>query len=222
MHKLDHVVIAATNLDEGTSYVENKLNVKLSNIGYHKDMGTHNRVVKISKSVYLEVISIDPNCKDLKSKRWFNLDSLKLQSQLRKSPRVIGYVIENEDTKILKNYEPFFSASRGEYKWKFAMPRNNSSFIADQFYLSGIIPSLIIWESEKPIIKMQDNHLNLKKIQVLLTENQLCYKNFMNSLGIIEKLKYSIIKPKNNLLIDVYPKLKINIEDKIRDTIITL
>ena len=28
MHKLDHVVIAANNLDEGTSYVENKLNVK--------------------------------------------------------------------------------------------------------------------------------------------------------------------------------------------------
>ena len=40
MHKLDHVVIAANNLDEGTSYVENKLNVKLSNIGYHRDMGT--------------------------------------------------------------------------------------------------------------------------------------------------------------------------------------
>ena len=74
MHKLDHVVVAANNLDEGTSYVENKLNVKLSNIGYHRDMGTHNRVVKISKSVYLEVISIDPNCGNLNTKRWFNLD----------------------------------------------------------------------------------------------------------------------------------------------------
>ncbi len=222
MHKLDHVVIAANTLEEGTSYIENKLHIKLSDIGYHNDMGTHNRVVKISKSVYLEVISIDPNCVDLKSKRWFNLDSLKLQSQLRKSPRVIGYVIENVDTKILKYYEPFFRASRGEYKWKFAMPRNNSSILANQFYLSGIIPSLINWESEKPIIKMQDNHLNLKKIQILLTENQLRFKKFMNSLGVIEKLKYSIIKQKNNLLIDDYPKLKININDKIRDTIITL
>ena len=109
MHKLDHVVIAANNLDEGTSYVENKLNIKLSDIGYHKDMGTHNRVVKISKSVYLEVISIDPNCGHLNSKRWFNLDSLKLQSQLRKSPRVIGYVIENVDKKILKYYEKSLS-----------------------------------------------------------------------------------------------------------------
>ena len=222
MHKLDHVVIAANTLEEGTSYIENKLHVKLSDIGYHKDMGTYNRVVKISKSVYLEVIAIDPNCGHLKSKRWFNLDSLDLQSQLRKSPRVIGYVIENEDTKILKYYESFFRVSRGEYKWKFAMPRNDSSISTDKFYQSGIIPSLINWESEKPINKMQDNDLNLKKIQVLLTENQLSYKNFMDSFGTIEKISFSIIKQKNISSIRDYPNLRLNIEDKIRDTIITL
>ena len=222
MHKLDHVVIAANNLDEGTSYLENKLNVKLSDIGYHRDMGTHNRVVKISKSVYLEVISIDPNCGHLNSKRWFNLDSLKLQSQLRKSPQVIGYVIENVDIKILKYYEPFFKASRGEYKWKFAMPGTNASILADQSHLNGIIPSLINWESEKPINKMQDNHLNLEKIKVLLTENQLPLKNFMDSFGAIERTSFSIIKQTNNSSTFEYPKLKINIKDKIRDTIITL
>ena len=222
MHKLDHVVIAANNLDEGTSYVENKLNVKLSNIGYHRDMGTHNRVVKISKSVYLEVISIDPNCGHLNTKRWFNLDSLKLQSQLRKSPQVIGYVIENVDIKILKYYEPFFKASRGEYKWKFAMPDSNAGILADQTHLNGIIPSLINWESEKPIYKMQDNHLNLEKLEILSTENQSPYKNFIKFLGAIEKLKFSIIKQGNNSSIESYPKLKIHIEDKIRDTIIIL
>ena len=222
MHKLDHIVLAANTLEEGTSYIENKLRIKLSNIGYHKDMGTHNRVVKISKSVYLEVISIDPNCEQIKSKRWFNLDSSKLQSQLRKSPRVIGYVIENKTKKILKYYEPFFKASRGEYKWKFAMPCNNSNISADQSYQNGIIPSLINWESEKPINKMQDNHLNLEKLEILLTENHSPYKNFIKSLGAIEKLTFSIIKQDNNSSIESYPKLKINIEDKIKDTIIIL
>ena len=185
-------------------------------------MGTHNRVVKISKSVYLEVISIDPNCGHLNSKRWFNLDSLKLQSQLRKSPQVIGYVIENVGIKILKYYEPFFKASRGDYKWKFAMPGTKATILADQTHLNGIIPSLINWESEKPINKMQDNHLNLERIEVLLSESQSTYKNFINSLGAIEKLTFSITKQKNNSLTVDYPKLKINIEDKIRDTIITL
>jgi hypothetical protein len=222
MNKLDHIVIAANTLEEGTTYIENKLRIKLSEIGYHKDMGTYNRVVKISKRVYLEVISIDRNCEQLKSKRWFNLDSLKLQSQLKKSPRVIGYVIENEDTKILKYYEPFFRASRGKYKWKFAMPDTNVSTIADQPYLNGIIPSLINWESEKPIKKMQDNHLNLITIRVLFTKNQLPYKNFLNSLGAIENLTFSVIKQKTNSSFRDFPKLEIIIEDKIRDKIIIL
>ena len=47
MHKLDHVVFGAITLEEGTDYVENILKTKLSNIGYHKDMGTQNRVLKI-------------------------------------------------------------------------------------------------------------------------------------------------------------------------------
>ena len=102
------------------------------------------------------------------------------------------------------------------------MPRNDSSISTDKFYQSGIIPSLINWESEKPINKMQDNHLNLEKIEVLLSESQSTYKNFINSLGAIEKLTFSITKQNNNLSTVDYPKLKISIEDKIRDTIITL
>ena len=222
MHKLDHIVLASNTLEEGTSYIENKLCIKLSNIGYHKDMGTHNRVVKISKSVYLEVISIDPNCEQIKSKRWFNLDSSKLQSQLRKSPRVIGYVIENTTKKILKYYEPFFRASRGEYKWQFSMPSTKTNNLVDQFYRNGIMPSLIKWENQKPINKMKNNHLDLEKLEIILTQSQLPFKNFINSLGSIEKLRFSSINQVNNLFIEGYPKLTINIKDKIRDTNITL
>ena len=69
---------------------------------------------------------------------------------------------------------------------------------------------------------MQDNHLNLEKIEVLLSKSQSTYKNFINSLGAIEKLTFSITKQKNNSSTVHYPKLKINIKDKIRNTIITL
>ena len=134
MHKLDHIVFAAPTLEEGTSFIENKLQVKLGNIGYHEEMGTHNRVVKISESVYLEVISIDPKSTTRKSKRWFNLDCPKLQSKLKKSPQVIGYVIESDNKKILKYYEPFFRASRGEYKWQFSMPSTKSNNLVDRSY----------------------------------------------------------------------------------------
>lgn len=48
MNKIDHIVIGSHTLEEGTSFVEKKIGVKLSEIGYHHHMGTQNRVVKIS------------------------------------------------------------------------------------------------------------------------------------------------------------------------------
>ena len=102
------------------------------------------------------------------------------------------------------------------------MPDTNASILADQSNINYIIPSLINWESEKPINKMQDNHLNLEKLEILLTKNQSPFKNFIKSLGAIEKLTFSITKQKNISSTVDYPRLKINIEDKIRDTIITL
>ena len=222
MHKLDHIVFAASTLEEGSSFIEKKLQVKLGNIGYHKDMGTHNRVVKISESVYLEVISTDPNFVTTKYQRWFNLDCPKLQSQLKKSPQVIGYVIESDDKKILKYYEPFFKASRGEYKWQFSMPSTKSNNLVDQSYQNGIMPRLINWESGKPINKMKDNNLDLLNLEIIFTESQSPLKNFINSLGAIEKLKFSSINQDKSLFIEDYPKLTINIKDKIRDTNITL
>ena len=222
MHKLDHIVFAASTLEEGTSFIENKLQVKLSDIGYHKDMGTHNRVVKINQSVYLEVISIDPNSVITKSKRWFNLDCPKLQSHLKKTPQVIGYVIESDDKKILKYYEPFFKSSRGKYKWQFSMPSTKSNNLVDQSYQNGIMPSLIKWENQKPINKMKNNHLDLQNLEIILTKSQFTFKNFINSLGAIEKLRFSSINQDNNSFIQDYPKLKINIKDKIRDTNISL
>ena len=57
MHNLDHIVFGSYTLEEGTEFVENIIQAELSDIGYHKDMGTHNRVIRISDEVYLEVIN---------------------------------------------------------------------------------------------------------------------------------------------------------------------
>ena len=155
MHKLDHIVFGSLTLEEGTEFVENTLQVKLSDVGYHKDMGTHNRVVRISEKVYLEVIAIDPKIKNLNNRKWFNLDNSKLQSKLKKSPQIISYVIENNDMKITKYYDHFFESSRDIYKWQFSMPTFNNNILGSEITETGIIPSLISWKSEKPIYKMK-------------------------------------------------------------------
>ena len=222
MHKLDHIVLGCNTLQEGTDYVEKKLGLTLSEIGYHLHMGTHNRVIKISENIYLEVIAIDPKANKPQHFRWFNLDNEKQQARLKKSPQIIGYVIENQNPDMLKFYNPFFEASRGNYCWEFAMPKSDDTLINDELIESGLVPSLIKWKSKKPVYKMLNNHFELEKIKIELTQNHIEYKPYINYLGDVEKLEY-IFKDKTGALsLNKYPKFNIIINDKKKNSIISL
>jgi len=213
MHKLDHIVFGARSLEEGTNFIEKKLDIKLSEVGYHDFMGTHNRVVKVDKDIYLEVIAIDPSLKSPNQNRWFNLDNPILQKKLEYSPQMIGYVIETKDKEILKHFCAPIKASRGNYKWNFAMPNLESNFFNKELIENGIIPSLINWKSNKPVHEMKNNHLSLNKIEIEILDNQMQYKKIMDSIGIIEKLRFSKKNKTNNQQYNKYPRIKAYIKD---------
>ena len=214
MHKLDHIVFGARSLEEGTNFIEKKLDIKLSEVGYHDFMGTHNRVVKVDKDIYLEVIAIDPSSKSPNENRWFNLDNPILQKKLEYSPQMIGYVIETKDKEILKHFCSPIEAYRGNYKWNFAMPNLESNFFNKELIENGIIPSLINWKSNKPVYEMKNNQLSLRKIEIEILDNQMQYKKIIESIGIIEKLTFTIKKDvvgENN---NAQPIIKALIKDK--------
>ena len=213
MHKLDHIVFGARSLEEGTNFIEKKLDIKLSEVGYHDFMGTHNRVVKVDKDIYLEIIAIDPSSKSPNENRWFNLDNPILQKKLEYSPQMIGYVIETKDKEILKHFCAPIKASRGNYKWNFAMPNLESNFFNKELIENGIIPSLINWKSNKPVHEMKNNHLSLNKIEIEILDNQMQYKKIMDSIGIIEKLRFSKKNKTNNQQYNKYPRIKAYIKD---------
>lgn len=213
MHKLDHIVFGARCLEEGTNFIEKKLDIKLSEVGYHGFMGTHNRVVKVDKDVYLEVIAIDPSSKSPNENRWFNLDNPTLQKKLEYSPQMIGYVIETKDKEMLKHFCTPIKASRDNYKWNFAMPNLESNFFNKELIENGIIPSLINWKSNKPVHEMKNNHLSLNKIEIEILDNQMQYKKIMDSIGIIEKLRFSKKNKINNQQYNKYPRIKAYIKD---------
>ena len=54
---------------------------------------------------------------NLKNRKWFNLDNSNLQSKLKKSPQIIGYVIEknniNSLQEIFTNTKSFFNTFDG-------------------------------------------------------------------------------------------------------------
>ena len=213
MHKLDHIVFGARSLEEGANFIEKKLDIKLSEVGYHDFMGTHNRVVKVDKDVYLEVIAIDPSSKSPNQNRWFNLDNPILQKKLEYSPQMIGYVIETKDKEILKHFYTPIEASRGNYKWNFAMPSLESNFFNKELIENGIIPSLINWKSNKPVYEMKNNQLSLNKIEIEIQDYQAQYKKNIESMGTIEKLTFSIKNDDVNNNHNAYPIIKASIRD---------
>ena len=216
MHKLDHIVFGSSTLEEGTEFVENILQAKLSDIGYHKDMGTHNRVIRISERVYLEVIAIDPKRKNLKNRKWFNLDNSNLQSKLKKSPQIIGYVIEKKNINLTKYYNPFFEASRDIYKWKFAMPTFNNNMLDNEIIEAGMIPNLISWKSDKPVYQMKKNQFELISFEIWLSVSQQHFNNFFKTFGEIEYVSVSMTTEEDPSI------FKLKLKDNLRDVVISL
>ena len=215
MHKLDHIVFGSFTLDEGTEFVENILKAKLSDIGYHKDMGTHNRVIRISERVYLEVIAIDPKARNLNNRKWFNLDNSKLQSKLKKSPQIIGYVIENNDINITKCYDRFFESSRDIYKWQFAMPTFNKNILNSEIVEAGMIPSLISWKSDKPVYQMKKNQFELISLKIGLSKSQEHFDTFFKTFGQIEYVSVSMSTEEDSSI------FKLKLKDNLRDIVIS-
>ena len=69
---------------------------------------------------------------------------------------------------------------------------------------------------------MKDSDFNLNKIEIEITNNQIHYKNFLNSLGTIEKLTFSL---KDNIAQQSsyhYPKMTASIKDNKANKIILL
>ena len=216
MHNLDHIVFGSFTLEEGTKFVENILQAKLSDIGYHKDMGTHNRVIRISERVYLEVIAIDPKSSNLSNKKWFNLDNLKLQSKLKQSPQIIGYVIENNDMNISKYYDPFFESSRDIYEWQFAMPTFNNNILDREIIEAGMIPSLISWKSDKPVYQMKKNQFELISLEIKLSVSQKYFNTFFKSFGEIKYVSIAMTTEEESSI------FKLKLKDNLRDIVISL
>ena len=90
---IDHIVIGAADLEKATKRIENLIKADFSTGGKHPLMATHNRLIKLQNSIYMEVISIDPSApmpqSSAQKKRWFSLDS---QSTKRVQPITAGRI----------------------------------------------------------------------------------------------------------------------------------
>ena len=189
---IDHIVIGAANLEKATKKVEGLIKTKFSTSGKHSLMATHNRLVRLQNSAYMEIIAIDPSASFPKSctreKRWFSLDSNKTKRRLSLAPQPLCWVVavnNIEQTASNCGYEPgrVTEMSRCDFQWKLTVP--DSGELSE----GGILPVLIEWPKGKnPADVMPESNLVLKQI-TLFHPSPNFIEHILSAMGISGPIK---------------------------------
>jgi Glyoxalase-like domain len=90
---LDHLTVVAASLDAGSRFVREVLGVEAGPGRAHPSMATHNRLLRLGDTVYLEVIAPDPEAPPISRPRWFGLD----QPASTTPPRLATWVARTDD-----------------------------------------------------------------------------------------------------------------------------
>jgi hypothetical protein len=159
--QIDHLVVAATSLEQGVQWCEALFGITPALGGEHALFGTHNRLFKIAtpkfSMAYFEIIAINPEAirpkktTSLHPHRWFDLDNPELQKSISKEPRLIHFVASTTDIKAARmalrmegiDRGPAIHAerqtSKGLLHWQISVRADG------QRLFDGTLPTLIQW-----------------------------------------------------------------------------
>jgi hypothetical protein len=157
---IDHLVVTAPDLATGAAWVRDLLGVEPGPGGEHAAMGTHNRLLKLGPSTYLEVIAINPDAPAPKRPRWFGLDELEAGAP----PRLATWVVRTTDIVAAQAASPVVSGyvtpmSRGDLNWRITIPRNGA------LPLQGVAPTLIQWQDRHPAAALPESGCALERLE---------------------------------------------------------
>lgn len=157
--RVDHLVVAADNLEQGARWCLETLGVKPKAGGRHALMATHNCLLKLDGEAwphaYLEIIAIDPSAEHAAAAgraRWFGLDDPHQRHLIRQAPRLVHFVARSTDlqsalhalTRLGEDVGEIVAASRptpdGELRWRITVRDDGKP------QHRGALPTLIDWQ----------------------------------------------------------------------------
>jgi hypothetical protein len=172
--RLDHLVIVADTLEQGSHWCEATLGAAPVAGGRHALMGTHNRLLAISGDrfvdVYLEIIAIDPDAPPPRRPRWFAMDDLALQAAVRTAPRLVHAAARTPMIEMVRwglincglDCGVPIAAERntpaGLLKWRITVRDDGRTECA------GALPTLIQWEGPHPCERLPASPVVLRDL----------------------------------------------------------
>ena len=175
--QLDHLVVAATTLDEGVAWCEASLGITPGPGGQHPLMGTHNRLFSIASEpfplAYFEIIAIAPQAPAPARRRWFDLDAEALQARLRQQgPQLVHWVARVADAHAAVAAMQMHDVDRGEViaasrptpqgllQWQITVRPDG------QRLYDGLLPTLIQWGTVHPAAGMPTSGITLQGLEL--------------------------------------------------------
>lgn len=175
---LDHLVVLAASLEEGERWCERTLGLKPGPGGRHELMGTHNRLLRIDSSAYLqaylEIIAIEPGApmqRGPHQRRWFDLDDAELSARIaRDGPALVHWVARTDDVQAACAAWQVLDIDRGLplaagrqtpqglLQWQITV-RDDGARLFD-----GCLPTLIQWGPRHPVPSMAESRLRLQRL----------------------------------------------------------
>lgn len=166
MNCLDHIVIAAHDLEQGAGYLRKLLGVDVPAGGRHQNMATHNLVMQLGNDAYLEVIAIDEQGQPPRHPRWFALDTAPMRAAIASQPRLVTWVMNTANLGELVERVDFdiglpTRLSRDDLSWEIALP-DDGRLLGD-----GMLPYCIQWHSKPhPSQAMADTGCLLQELTI--------------------------------------------------------
>ncbi len=173
MFQLDHITIAAGSLADGVAHAEAALGVSIPVGGAHPLMGTHNHLLRLGDTLFLEIIAPDPAASPLSRRRWFSLDDPRLGAELAVSPRLVTWVLATDDIEtalreIPHAAGPAVAVTRGDLAWQISVPDDGS------MPFGGAFPTLIQWpRGPHPASKMPELGCSLVSFEIAHPDAEL-------------------------------------------------
>jgi len=176
--RVDHIVYAFRNLDEGIKHVQSLTGAIPIKGGEHLEFGTHNALLSIGSNCYLELIAPDYN-NSFRGKRWMSVDQIS-------RPTITRWSINSNDINSDAEKLGSIQTDLGEIingqrslsdnttlKWKMTRPSSNKTI--------GTLPFLLDWSQSNfhPCDKLEKK---CKLISVKIkTQNHKSLKSILGS-----------------------------------------